>query len=234
MEVRVRVIRVTDDAEATEKYIAGHLKVLESYGVTKVTSADRSWIDNPHTYLILFESMDDFRVLGGGRVQLRSKGYPLPLEHAISEVDPSIIEYMDQFGELEVAEYCGLWNSKEVAGFGIGSIYLVKVGVAIASQFKLKKLLALCSPATVRISKKVGYQVIESLGDNGTFYYPKEGLIATVLAIDNVDDLPTADDIEREFIFRLRNNVVHETLETGPKGDMMVRFNLSVNKNSVT
>jgi hypothetical protein len=232
MEVRVRVIRVTEDVDATEKYIAGHLKVLESYGVTKVTSADRSWVNNPNTYLILFESMDDFRVLGGGRVQLRSKGYPLPLEDAISEIDPSIIQYMDQFGELEVAEYCGLWNSKEVAGFGIGSIYLVKVGVAIASQFNLKKLLALCSPATVRISKKVGYEVIESLGDNGTFYYPKEGLIATVLAIDNVDELPTADDSEREFIFHLRNNTVHETLETGPKGDMMVKFDLIINKNS--
>ncbi|WP_192346379.1 hypothetical protein [Algoriphagus sp. Y33] len=232
MEVRVRVIRVTEDIAATEKYIAGHLKVLESYGVTKVTSADRSWVDNPNTYLILFESMDDFRVLGGGRVQLRSKGYPLPLEDAISEVDPGIIEYMNQFGELEVAEYCGLWNSREVAGYGIGSIYLVKVGVAIASQFKLKKLLALCSPATVRISKKVGYEVIETLGDNGTFYYPKEGLIATVLAIEDVDNLPTAEESEREFIFQLRNNVVHQKLETGPKGEMMVRFDLIVNKNS--
>jgi len=231
MQVRVRVVRATEDPEATEKYIIGHLKVLESYGVTKVTSADRSWVTNPNSYLILFESMDDFRVLGGGRVQLRSKEFPLPLEDAIAEVDPKIISYMDQFGELEVAEYCGLWNSKEVAGFGIGSIYLVKVGVAIASQFKLKKLLALCSPATVRISKKVGYEIIESLGDNGTFYYPKEGLVATVLAIDNVEDLPTADVVEREFIFRLRKNNVQETLETGPRGEMMVKFDLTIKKN---
>ncbi|MCE7054859.1 hypothetical protein LZF95_09260 [Algoriphagus sp. AGSA1] len=231
MEVRVRVIRVVEDAEATEKYIAGHLKVLESYGVTKVTSADRSWVNNPHTYLILFESMDDFRVLGGGRVQLKSKGYPLPLEEAISEVDPGIMSYMSQFGELEVAEYCGLWNSKEVAGYGIGSIYLVKVGVAIAAQFGLKKLMALCSPATVRISKKVGYEVIDSLGDNGTFLYPKEGLIATVLAIDDIENLPFADSNEREFIFQLRDNVVHQKLETGPKGEMLVLFDLIVNKN---
>jgi hypothetical protein len=224
MEVRVRVIKVTEDIEATEKYIAGHLKVLESYGVTKVTSADRSWVANPNTYLILFESMNDFRVLGGGRIQLRSKGFPLPLEEAIVEIDPTIVKYMEQFEDLEVAEYCGLWNSREVAGYGIGSIYLVKVGVAIASQFNLKKILALCSPATVKISKKVGYKVIETLGDNGTFYYPKEGLIATLLAIDNIDELPTAGSIERDFIFSLRNNKIHQTLETGPKGDMMVNL----------
>lgn len=229
MEVRVRVIKVSEDLEATEKYIAGHLKVLESYGVTKVTSADRSWVDNPNTYLILFESMDDFRVLGGGRIQLRSKGFPLPLEDAICEIDPSIISYMEQFEDLEVAEYCGLWNSREVAGYGIGSIYLMKVGVAISGQFNMKKLLALCSPATVKLTMKVGMEVIASLGDNGTFFYPKEGLIATLLEIKDLINLPTAIDSEREFIFNLRSNKIKQTLEKGPKGEMIINFDVNVN-----
>lgn len=229
MEVRVRVIKVIDDPEATEKYIAGHLKVLESYGVTKVTSADRSWIANPNTYLILFESMDDFRVLGGGRIQLRSKGFPLPLEEAIVEIDPYIATYMEQFDDLEVAEYCGLWNSREVAGYGIGSIYLMKVGVAIAGQFNIKKLMALCSPATVKLTMKVGMEVIESLGQNGTFFYPKEGLIATLLQINDLENIPTAVESEREFIFNLRSNKVKKTLEKGPKGEMLISFEVNVN-----
>lgn len=229
MEVRVRVVRSIEDVEATEKYISGHLKVLESYGVTKVTSADRSWVRNPHTYLILFESMDDFRVLGGGRIQLRSKGFPLPLEEAIAEIDPNIRLYMEQFDELEVAEYCGLWNSREVAGYGIGSIYLMKVGVAIAGQFNMKKLLALCSPATVKLTMKVGMEVIESLGDNGTFFYPKEGLIATLLQINDLKNIPTALESERDFIFNLRSNKVQKTLEKGPKGEMMISFEINTN-----
>lgn len=233
MEVRVRVVKAMDDLSATEKYIQGHLKVLESYGVTKVTSADRSWVDNPHAYLILFESTDDGRVLGGGRVQLRSSKFPLPLEEAISEIDPSIALYMAQFDDLEVAEYCGLWNSREVAGYGIGSIYLMKVGVALVGQFKLKKLLALCSPATVGLSYKVGCEVIQSLGNNGTFYYPKEGLIATVLEINDLINLPTAAKEDREFIFRLRNNTVYETLENGPKGKMLIKFEVQTKLNSV-
>ena len=228
MEVRVRVIKVIDDFEATEKYIEGHLKVLESYGVTKVTSADRSWVNNPNTYLILFESMDDYRVLGGGRIQLRSKGFPLPLEEAISEIDPSIATYMEQFDDLEVAEYCGLWNSREVAGYGIGSIYLMKVGVAIAGQFNMKKLMALCSPATVKLTMKVGMEIIESLGDKGTFFYPKEGLIATLLQINDLINIPTALESERDFIFNLRNNKVIKTLEKGPKGEMMINFEVNV------
>ena len=229
MEVRVRVVRSIEDADATEKYIAGHLKVLESYGVTKVTSADRSWVKNPHTYLILFESMEDFRVLGGGRIQLRSKEFPLPLEDAIAEIDPGIRQYMQQFDDLEVAEYCGLWNSREVAGYGIGSIYLMKVGVAIAGQFNMKKLLALCSPATVRLTMKVGMEIIESLGDNGTFFYPKEGLVATLLHINDLKNIPTALESEREFIFNLRKNRVQKTLEKGPKGEMMINFEVNIN-----
>ena len=233
MEVRVRVVRSIEDEMATEKYIAGHLKVLESYGVTKVTSADRSWVNNPHTYLILFESLDDYRVLGGGRIQLRSEGFPLPLEDAISEIDPSIHQYMEQFGELEVAEYCGLWNSREVAGYGIGSIYLMKVGVAIAAQFNMKKLLALCSPATVKLTMKVGMEIIHSLCDNGTFFYPMDGFLATLLAINDLINIPTALESERDFIFNLRNNKVQKTLEKGPKGEMMISFEVNVNSGSL-
>jgi len=124
MKVKVRIVRAIDDVDATEKYIFGHHKVLESYGITKVTSADRSWALNPHVYLILFESVEDQRILGGGRIQLRTQNFPLPFELAVREIDPKIEEYLSEFKDLEVAEYCGLWNSREVAGYGIGSIYL--------------------------------------------------------------------------------------------------------------
>lgn len=230
MKVRVRVIRAVDDPEATEKYIYGHHKVLESYGITKVTSADRSWALNPHVYLILFESMDDFRVLGGGRIQMRTKQFILPFEKAIEEIDPKIIDYMACFKDLEVAECCGLWNSKEVAGYGIGSIYLVRVGVAILPQLGIQKLFGLSSPATLNISKRVGYEVIESLGDKGSFYYPKEGLIATALQINDVVNLPFAKVEEKDYIFKLRDNIIFNTIESGPRGDMEVQFELRILK----
>lgn len=230
MKVRVRIVRAIDDVEATEKYIYGHHKVLESYGITKVTSADRSWALNPHVYLILFESLDDFRVLGGGRIQLRTENFPLPFETAIVDIDSKIVSYMAEFDDLEVAEYCGLWNSREVAGYGIGSIYLVRVGIAILPQLKLKKLFGLSSPVTLSISKSVGYEVITSLGDNGSFYYPKEGLIATALKIDNIGDLPYANEAERDYIFDLRKKMNFNTVESGPRGKMELQFELQIPK----
>lgn len=230
MKVRVRVIRAVDDLEATEKYINGHHKVLESYGITKVTSADRSWALNPNVYLILFESLTDFRVLGGGRIQLRTKQFLLPFEKAIEEIDPHIIDYMLPYKDLEVAECCGLWNSKEVAGYGIGSIYLVRVGVAILPQLGVRKLFGLSSPVTLSISKSVGYEVIASLGNNGSFYYPKEGLIATALEISDVIKLPFANPKERDYIFALRDNISFNTIESGPRGEMEVQFKLHISK----
>lgn len=228
MKVNIRVVRAIADPEATEKYIDGHYKVLETYGVTKVTSADRSWVKNPNVYLLLVELGDSARIVGGGRIQLRSEGYPLPLEGAIFEKDEKIVEFMSPFQDLEVAEYCGLWNSKEIAGYGIGSIYLVRIGVALASFLNLKNLMAFCSPSTVKTAQSVGFKIITCLGEEGKFLYPKEGLIATILEIQDVHQIPLAHDEEKELIFSLRNNPVQIKTENSRKGELEIHFDLDI------
>lgn len=228
MKINIRVVRAVTDMETTEKYIDGHYRVLETYGVTKVTSADRSWVNNPHVYLLLVELAESGRVVGGGRIQLRSKDFPLPLEGAIYEKDESIVEFMSQFNDLEVAEYCGLWNSREIAGYGIGSIYLIRIGVALASFVGLKNLMAFCSPVIVKKAESVGFEIITSLGEEGKFLYPKEGLIATIMEIKDVNNIPTATEEEKEFIFNLRNNPVQFRKDTSRKGDLEISYDLAI------
>jgi len=230
MKVRVRVIKAISDRLTTEKYVNGHYKVLETYGVTKVTSADTSWTNNPNVYLIVVEAVDDQRLLGGARIQLNSKNAPLPLETAIRVFDRKIIGYMEDYKPLDIAEFCGLWNSIEVAGYGIGSIYLGRVGVAICSQLGIKKLIALASPATLRNCKKVGFDIIRSLGNEGKFFYPKEGLIATVLEISDLNSLPLASEEDRDYIFSLRSNLQFNSRESGPKGSLQIAFELQIQK----
>lgn len=191
--IKIRAFKVTDDHSACLRYIKGHHLVLESYGVTKVTSLNSSWIDDPHTYAILVESEDGKKVYGGGRIQIKSEQLLLPMEDAIAIIDKSIYDYTNKLGVLNVAEFCGLWNSKEAAGFGIGSIYMGRVGVSIASQLNIQNLMALCSPSTLRNCLRVGFEVIRELGNNGTFYYPKEDLTATALIIRDLNQLPDAD-----------------------------------------
>ena len=228
MKVKIRVVRAVSDREATERYIDGHFRVLETHGVTKVTSADRSWVKNPHVYLLLVELGESGRLVGGGRIQLRSEGYPLPLESAIYEKDASIAGFVSQFEDLEVAEYCGLWNSKEVAGYGIGSIYLIRLGVALASFLNLKNLLAFCSPVIVPKAASVGFEIVYSLGMEGKFFYPKEGLIATIMEIKDVHNLPLATDKEKELVFDLRNNPVQFQKDSSRRGELEIFYDLAI------
>ncbi len=228
MEINIRVVRAVTDMETTEKYIDGHYRVLETYGVTKVTSADRSWVNNPHVYLLLVEMAESGRIVGGGRIQMRSKNFPLPLEGAIFEKDDSIVDFMSQFEDLEVAEYCGLWNSREIAGYGIGSIYLIRIGVALASFLGLKNLMAFCSPVIVKKAESVGFEIITSLGEEGKFLYPKEGLVATIMEIKDVNSIPTATEEEKDFIFSLRTNPVQFRKDTSRKGDLEISYDLAI------
>ncbi|WP_200976125.1 hypothetical protein [Echinicola sp. 20G] len=228
MRVRIRAVRSISDKITTDKYIDGHFSVLEAYGVTKITSADRSWAENPNVYLLVVESEDGTKVFGGGRVQIKNGQYNLPLEPAIIEKDTRIVDYMSKYEGQQVAELCGVWNSKEIAGYGIGSIFLIRAGVAVASLLDLDCLMGFCSPFTLQNCQRLGFKIIEGLGDNGTFLYPKEGLIATILDIKNIRELPNAKCDEREKIFYLKNNPVHSSEETSPKGEFTILYDLKI------
>lgn len=226
--ISIRVVRAVQDPVTANAYIDGHRKVLESYGVTKVTSANVEWRDDPHTYLIVAEAPDTGKVLGGGRIQVRSEQTLLPLEPAIAILDSRVYTYVNQIGNYNVAEFCGLWNSKEIAGYGVGSIILVQLGVAISLSVGINKLMALCSPATLQNSQKVGFEIVRELGNNGTLYYPKEDLVATALVIHDLENLPNATPEDREKIFALRANPAQEYEVSGPKGALTMRLDLSV------
>lgn len=230
MRINIRVVQAAAEPAIATAYIEGHRRVLEAYGVTKVTSANTDWKDDPSTYLIVAESDDGGRIHGGGRIQIKSQSVRMPLEDAIAILDPKIYQYTDAIGHNAVGEFCGLWNSKEIAGYGVGSIILVQIGVAVSSSLGIQKLMALCSPATLNTSQRVGFEVIREIGNNGTLYYPKEDLVATALAIHDLHGLPVADPSERKEIFALRATPVAETEKAGPKGTMHLSYDLRINE----
>lgn len=228
MIVRIRAYKAKDDIATSLRYIEGHRKVLESYGVPKVTSSVEHWLEDEHTYVIVAESGDGKKIYGGTRVQIKSPSIKMPMEDAIAKVDKSIYQYVDRMGDYNVAEFCGLFNSKEVAGWGIGSMFLGRIAIAIASKVGIANLMGLCSPATLRNSLKVGFEILRDLGNNGVFYYPKEDLIATSLIIRDIDQLPNAWPEERSRILDLRNNPEQRVVETGPKGKLEIIYETKI------
>jgi hypothetical protein len=228
MVAKIRAYKAPEDVESSLRYIDGHKKVLEAYGVKQVTSAVHDWLHDENTFVIIVESEDGDKIYGGGRIQIRSKQMPLPMEGAIAKIDKKIHDYMDHIEVERVAEFCGLFNSKEVAGFGIGSIFLGRIGVAISLQAGVQQLLALCSPPTLRQCLRIGFEIIRDLGNNGAFYYPKEGLIATAIVVKDLKELPLAKEEERERIFDLRANPVQFAIENGPKGEIEIYYDLDL------
>lgn len=72
---------------------------------------------------------------------------------------------------------------------GIGAVYLIRSAIALLDQLELGTLWALCSPFSTRIAKNYGFMKYPLVGNNGTFYYPKIDLLATVCFIENSLDL---------------------------------------------
>ncbi len=205
--VRLRAFRAIDDPKACERFIEGHTHVLTSIGVKKVTSSKDEWMYNPAAFVLIVESLDGENVYGGARVHVAGGSQPLPIEEATGKMDSKIFDLVWNYAQEGTGEVCGLWNSREIAGYGVGSIFLTRAAVAISTQIGLKSLFALCAPYTVKMAESVGYNLETSVGNNGTFYYPKLDLIATTMILKDVDQLTSAEEEERKAIDKIRRNL---------------------------
>lgn len=226
--IRLRAFKAMDEAETCQKFAEGHMRILKAFGISMITSANLEWAQDPLTYVIVAEDPDTNKVLGGARVQIAGGKLPLPIEKAVKELDPRIHDVVMEYAKEGTGELCGLWNSREIAGLGIGSVYLTRTAVCIAPQLRLKTIFALCAPYTVEMAEKAGFQIATFLGHNGTFYYPKEDLVATGMLLHNSYVLATADEKERTEILSLREHPHQLKLETGRRKEFELQYDLEI------
>jgi len=225
-EVRIRAFRATDDPAACLQFIEGHKRVLENHGIDKVTSSNDAWALSKSVFVVVVESEDGSRLFGGARVHAADGIHPLPIESAVGPLDASIYPMVKLHAAKGTGELCGLWNSIEVAGLGIGAIFASRAVLAIATQIGLTTIFSLCSPLTVKFSEWQGGRVITGIGNNGTFYYPKHHLLATAVFVPDMVNMPDTAPTERERIMDLRLNPRQVTTETYPfrKGTTVIKI----------
>ncbi|MBW7844321.1 MAG: hypothetical protein H3C45_01495 [Bacteroidia bacterium] len=228
--VRLRAFRAIDDETSCELFIDGHTRVLTSIGVTKVSSAKHEWMYNPAVFVLIVESLDGSTVYGGARINVAGGTQPLPIEEATGMLDDKIYELVKRYAKSGTGEICGLWNSREIAGYGIGSIFLTRAAVAIAKQVGLKSLFALCAPYTVSMAEQVGYSKETSIGNSGTFYYPKLDLIATAMILHDVETLSLAMPEDRDAIMLLRNEPDIVKVETLRNKEIEIHYATSIHR----
>jgi hypothetical protein len=177
---------------------------------------------------MIVESLNKEHIYGGARIHVAGGTEPLPIEQATGALDPSIYDMVYQYAQKGTGEGCGLWNSREIAGYGIGSIFLTRVGVAMSTQIGLDSLFGLCAPYTVKMAQSVGYEIEEGIGKNGTFYYPKLDLVATVLILRDLKNLSVADEENREAINSLRSNLTGVRIEELRKKKIEIHYDIEI------
>lgn len=227
--IKIRAFRAIDEMKACLLYIEGHASVLRDYGVTKVTSSNHDWMHDPNVYVVTVEDSVTGEIHGGERIHIRGSHILLPIENAVGVVDTRIYDLITSYTYKGVtAELCGLWNSKKIAGQGI-SILLTKMGVALAHLLDVQNLFVLCAPHTVKMCQNAGFEIETSIGANGTFYYPKLDLIATSLIIEDMTNLPLADEsFRKEMMNFIQHPDAHFQLHTLKDELLEIDYSLSV------
>ena len=221
--------RAVDEPEICDLFIEGHANVLRDYGVTKVTSSNNEWKSNPFVYVVTVHDDSTGLVVSGLRIHISDVGYPLPLEGAISQVDLKITDLVESYREKGgTGEIGGLWNSRAISGYGIGALFLSRTSLVIAEQLNVPSLFALCAEYTLKPTLQKGFEIEEQIGNNGTFFYPKLDLVATLAVLKDVKNLPLALKEEKDFIFDLRQNLVCKRIEQTPKGPIEINYNLKI------
>lgn len=226
--VRLRAFRAIDDPETCALFVEGHMHVLTNLGIQKITSSRNEWLTNPASFVLVVESLDRKKVYGGARIHVAGGSQPLPIEQATGAMDMKIYDLIWKYGQSGTGECCGLWNSREIAGYGIGSIFLTRAAIAIAPQIGIKSLFALCAPYTVKLSESVGYKIEQRVGNNGTFYYPRLDLIATTMILENVKDLSSANEENRSAIYELQDNLNIVRTETLRKKQIEIHYEMVI------
>lgn len=223
-----KAFRAIDEPEICQMFIDGHSNVLKDYGVTKVTSSNTEWKNNPFVFVVTVHEDSTGNVVSGLRIHIADQNYPLPLEGAIAQVDSTISELVREYRKVGTGEIGGLWNSKAISGYGIGAIFLSRTSLAIAEQLNVPTLFALCAEYTLKPTLQKGFEIEEKIGNKGTFFYPKLDLVATLAILKDVKGLPFALEEERDYIFDLRKNLQCKRVEMTPKGPIEIAYDLLI------
>lgn len=228
--IRIKAFRAIEQIHTCERFMQGHREVLEIFGITEITSANIEWFQNPNAFVIIAESVESGKIVGGARIHVVGGTQPLPIEDAIGKMDPYIYELVEEHGKKGSGELCGLWNAREVAGMGISTM-LTRAAIALAIQLNLSTLFIICAERTFQnIFNAQGFEIIPSLGNHGTFYYPKSDLVAVAVIINDLHTLSNATNSDRMKIMDLKDNPIQTKQERGTRDELQIQYNLLIEK----
>lgn len=225
----VKSFKAVDHPRECKTFIEEHTKVLQVFDLANITSANSDWAFSPSSIIVTVRDSETNQMIAGGRIQIADGVLNLPIEDAVGEMDSSIYEVVKNERLLHgTAEVCGLWNTIKAAKLGLGSVFIMRCLLAVASQLNIRSIFTLCAPSTVKSVKKLGGIVVHEIGKDGTFYYPKLDLIATAIKVPDVNSLEYINTEEKKYIQNLRSKPESKTIEVVRKNEIDILYSLVV------
>lgn len=222
--ITIRSFRAIAEPETCERFFEGHVEVLRSYGVEPISSSKRGWFDNPEVYGVIAERRG--KVLGGVKIHKVGGTQMLPVEESVGYMDNDVYKVIAEHATAGAGEACGLWNAREVSGWGLSNIMMLAV-VSLTEQLDVTWLFGLTSDHTLPMFRKLGYEIIPTLGDHGDFIYPTPDYLARVIKM-NAKTLSGALPYNREVIFALRDEPDQTRLEKTNNGILEIDYQLRI------
>lgn len=227
----IRAFRAPDEPGTCTSYIREHRRVLEDVGVSTIVDADQGWKDNDQVIVLVVEH-DRLGLVGGIRLHYSNSARGLPMTDAIEKTDGGFSIELDRLIVDQIGEIGGLWNSSKIAGLGLPTV-LSMAAVSLASQVKVGTLACFVAHYTMRHARKVGFTVLDSVGKDGTFNYPIEGITSIAMVIEDSIGLESAMEPYRHRIISLRLRPAQEVIESPAGIPMLVRYILHPSKSVV-
>jgi hypothetical protein len=231
-KLTIRAFRAVDEPATCALFVSRHRAVLESIGISNVTTNNDTWCQDPDTYVIVAES-PLHGMVGGIRLEVSRGGRLLPITRALVGMDPRIEQRIEELSRNGTAEICGLWNDHLINGRGL-PILLSFAAVSIANQINIGSLTCLVAHYTLRHALRVGFTLMEDIGDGGTFTYPIPSIKAIAMVIPDSISLDTATIANRQQLLSLRVRPEQTKIQSPSGYPLEVTYSLIVDRKIIS
>jgi hypothetical protein len=215
-----------ENEELCAKFSLGHENVLRDHGFSHFKSNEKSWHNEKSTFVIV--ALSEEEVVGGIRIERRKDRGSLALEKAILPIDDKVCNFLDALPTKVILETCGLWNARSMSGLNI-SQYLTRLGTVIAPLIN-KNAISFCFNATYtfRITRSLGYHIVNELGKDGYMNYPTPDFKAALWMNNDLLSLEVASIVEKERILSLREDLFQSYFEQNKRGGINIEYEINL------
>lgn len=222
--ITIRSFRPQNDPASYRAYLEGHRNVLSDLGLLIVVKPN-ALEDPPADCVIVVAEHAELGMVGGIRIERASPTSKLPMQRALGNLEPRIDSVISELANEGCGEICGLWNSARFAGRGVPQL-LSEAAVSLVHLLGMSHLVCFVAHYTLRHALKVGFQLMENLGDGGAFPYPVPRIRSFAMVIPDTVLLANAPDNWRQRILSLRCRPLQDRIEAPTGVPYAVRYRL--------